>query len=200
MNSRIATMMTAVTLIVISTGCGATRNFLFGRGAQCGLCTKLGSCLPKPQFGNMMPAPCASGLCGSAPVAAPAYAPAFQAPQGVATAPSCGCQSYAGTSYPSDAYSSGTCGCGNAYDSYAPAVSDPYLSSGSVYDGGSIPYEGQVIGEPAYPPSSIPMESYPSGAYPSAPVTSEGWQARKIDTDGNKILWEEPLPSGAKAL
>ncbi|MGB7325698.1 MAG: hypothetical protein WBD31_12560 [Rubripirellula sp.] len=137
------------------------------------------------------------------PSYAPPFAPTYQAPQGVVAAPSCGCQQYADNSYPSDVYSSGTCGCGNTigdYNSnsygpsnYAPSVSDPYLSSGQVYDGGSIPYEGQVMGDSGYS-LGTPVESYPS-----SPIPTGQWNARKVDTDGNKILWEEPLPSGANA-
>ncbi|WP_222436145.1 hypothetical protein [Rubripirellula reticaptiva] len=140
-----------------------------------------------------MPSPCATGTCGLAPTVSPSYAPPFaptyQAPQSVVTAPPCGCQQYADNSCPSDVYSSGTCGCGNpigGYSSdsygpsnYAPSVSDPYLSS------------GQIMGDSGYS-LGAPVESYPS-----SPIPTGEWNARKIDTDGNQILWEEPLPSGA---
>ncbi len=198
MISRIASIMMVATFVVVTTGCSATKNFIFGRGARCGLCTTLGSCLPKPNFGNMMPAPCATGVCGAAPVAAPSYAPAF-APQTLAPAPTCGCPEYAGNPCPDNVYSSGTCGCGNHASEYAPAVNDPYLSSGNLYDNGSIPYEGQIIGQPEYP-QALPMNPNPSSVGPPMSGPSDGWQTRKFDSDGNKILWEEPLPSGAKGL
>ncbi|QDT06655.1 hypothetical protein K227x_50710 [Rubripirellula lacrimiformis] len=200
MNQRIATIMTAATLLMVSSGCGTIRNFMFGRGAQCGLCNKLGSCLPCGRFGNMAPA---AAPCQSAPLAAPAYAPTYapayapaaptcQAPaQGVVTAPPCGCQNYAGMEQSSDVYSSGMCGCGN---DYAPGVQDPYLQSSpymGTIQGGSTNYGEQIIGDTGYPQG--------------APVQPESnWQnrtqSRKFDTDGAKILYEDPIPSNAKPL
>lgn len=204
MNIRIGSIMMAATLIATSTGCGTMKNFLFGRGARCGLCSSLGSCLPTPKFGNMASAPCSTGLCPTGPVAAPAYAPApaYQSPvcnsAPIAGNP-CECENYADHSYGSEIYSSGTCGCGQhggeTYlgESYGPISSDPYLNSGQIIQG-SVPNYGQPI------PSGVtsPLTSYPQ-SYPTVPSQSDGFQARKFDSDGNKILWEEPLPAGARA-
>ncbi len=38
MNTRICSVIASVTLLTLSSGCGGTRNFLFGRGARCGMC------------------------------------------------------------------------------------------------------------------------------------------------------------------
>ncbi len=190
MNIRIGSVMMAATLIATSTGCGTMKNFLFGRGARCGLCSSLGSCLPTPKLGNMMSAPCSTGVCPSAPAAAPAYAPVFQSQ---APAP-CECESYGHNSYGPEVYSSGTCGCGQhggevyggeTYmgESYSPTVSDPYLGSNQIINSG-VPNYGQPIGGNSY---GQPMMQ-------GAPIQSDGFQARKFDADGNKILWEEPLP------
>lgn len=73
------------------------------------------------------------------------------------------------------------CGCGGVVDSYGPVVSDPYMSGEII--GGSQ----QIIGSPTYP-SNV------------APIQSDDFSARKFDSDGNRILWEEPLPSGSTAL
>lgn len=204
MNIRIGSIMMAATLIATSTGCGTMKNFLFGRGARCGLC----SSLPIPKFGNMASAPCSTGLCPSSPVAAPAYAPApaYQSPicnsAPIAGSP-CGCENYADHSHGSEIYSSGMCGCGQhggqSYgdetylgESYGPISSDPYLNSGQIIEG-SVPNYGQPIPNG----TSYPLNSTPQ-SYPIVPSQSDGFQARKVDSDGNKILWEEPLPSGAR--
>lgn len=189
MNTRILAVMTAVTLLSLSSGC-CMKNFVFGRGARCGLCNKMSSVIPRPQFGNTMQAP-----CGQTPyVSTPAYGPA--APQGVVTAPSCGCNNYAGNTYLPETYSGGTChscretyeqGCG--MEGYSSIVTDPYMSSGPVIEGSSVPYS-----QPGYP------QAYPDASYPVAPVPSDNFNARKFDSDGNRILWEEPLPSGSRAL
>ncbi len=112
---------------------------------------------------------------------------------------------------------------GNVHDPYLSGGS--YQDAGSYSGVPSDPYPGQVInGEvvvgPGYTPGMtegqvLPGNSYPSTTYPSnpAPVLQDNfdprpidnypgqsnYQSRKFDTDGNKILWEEPLPAGANA-
>ena len=54
MNTRIYTVIAIMTLMSFSTGCTGIKNFLFGRGARCGLCNLGGLA---PQFGNAMQAP-----------------------------------------------------------------------------------------------------------------------------------------------
>ncbi len=222
MNTRICSIIASVTLLIFSSGCGSTRNFLFGRGARCGLCNRASTPAPPPA----MQAP-----CGQTPYAAPAYgAPQCQTPayQGsVVTAPASGCgcngntgnvdggqayagnpcgscgdggQAYAGNSCGGCAdygmtYGGGECGgdCGNVVGGYGPVVTDPYTNGGIV--GGSVPYNGvvgeQVIGGQVYPGTS-------------APIQSDNFDARvnsqKFDSDGNRILWEQPLPQGTTAL
>lgn len=189
MNNRILSVMTVMTLVAISSGCCGMKNFMFGRGAKCGLCN-LGSCLPKPSFGNSMAAPCGT----PAPSYAPSYAPAptcQSQPAPIAAAPhaDCGCQNYAGNVYDGGVYSSG-CGCG--HEGYGPVSSDPYISAdpivgvpgSQVYDSGSV-YDGGFI---------------PNAPYSGGSVPADNFQSRRFDTDGNKILWEEPLPSGAQPL
>tara|TARA_R110002049_G_scaffold27321_2_gene94300 strand:+ start:538325 stop:538669 length:345 start_codon:yes stop_codon:yes gene_type:complete len=103
---------------------------------------------------------------------------------------SCGCNGYVdgGSATYGSAYG-GDCQC----QSYGGVVSDPYLSSGTVVPYGEQIIGEQILGEQIVGDQVIGGTSYPNG---SAPIQSE-WQARKFDTDGNKILWEEPLPPGA---
>ena len=53
MNNRICSVIAIMTLMSFSTGCTGIKNFLFGRGARCGL--RSGGLTP--QFGNAMQAP-----------------------------------------------------------------------------------------------------------------------------------------------
>lgn len=208
MNNRLCAVMTAMTLIICSTGCSGMKNFLFGRGARCGLCSSLGSRLPVPRFGNVMQAPLAAPSCQAPACQAPAYAPA-PAPA-YSSVPECGCNAYAGQSYSHDGYASGTCGsCGDSYvgtehqgyagydlgTSAAPIYSDPYLNSSSQLGPPPLGPGERIIGT-----QPIPQTSVPGRSYPTAPIQPDGFQARKFDSDGNKILWEEPLPSGTTAL
>ena len=86
----------------------------------------------------------------------------------------------------------GDCGC-NAPGHYGPnVVSDPYLSS--EYHG------GQVIGESVIGSPVVEGGVIGTPALPSVPVQTDDFTARKVDSDGNKILWEEPLPPGTTPL
>jgi hypothetical protein len=107
----------------------------------------------------------------------------------------CGCNDYAGNAYDGAVYSGrpcGTCGnlndcgCGGTVGGYGPAVNDPYMLGG-----------GQIIGEQVIGGQVIGGQAYPS---PTAPIQSDDFSARKFDSDGNRILWEEPLPAGAASL
>ena len=122
--------------------------------------------------------------CGPAPCQSQPYGPA---PQSVVTAPpaSCGCNSYAGHSYGSTCYDCGygsthvpsaSCNCGGTIDAYGGVVTDPYLSGGQIVG-------DTVVGGQSYPPAGVPVQS-------------DNFDARKFDTDGNRITWEEPLPQG----
>ena len=145
MNTRICSVIAIMTLVTFSSGCAGIKNFLFGRGARCGLCS--GGSLA-PQFGNAMQAPNPAGPC--------------QQPAGcngqVSSAQPCGgCGSTA----------MNHSGCGNY------GVADPY-QSGQV-----IPQNGQMMGG-----AGVPMQT-------------DGFNARKFDTDGSRILWEEPAGSNS---
>ena len=184
MNNRIFPVIAVVTLMALSSGCSGMRNFLFGRGARCGLCNTLSNVTP--QFGNTMQAP---------------YGQQTYAPQSAAPSRGCGLTRLFGRGQANAAPTCGPCGeghvmqygdcgcgnvCGNSCGggTYGGVVTDPYMS-GQVIDG-SMPYEGQIVGESTYPGSA-------------APIQSDDFSARKFDSDGNRILWEEPLPPGVTA-
>ena len=98
----------------------------------------------------------------------------------------------------------GNCGCSAVADSYGPVVSDPY-QPGQVVEGGHVmsePIMGQpMMGQPIMGEQimggSVGSQPY---ATPGAPIQEDDFSARKFDADGNRILWEEPLPEGTTAL
>ena len=98
----------------------------------------------------------------------------------------------------------GDCGCNGGSRNHG-VPHDPYLSGGS--HGNVGPYDGQIIDQQIVgdqvigsqvpgnatimpPNSSDNFQPRPSGSYP----------ANKFDADGNKILWEQPLPGGTTSL
>ena len=69
--------------------------------------------------------------------------------------------------------------------------------SGQIYDGGQV-LPGTAVPGTVVPPTGSPV--LPDGFQPrTQSVYPQGYEARKFDKDGNKILWEEPLPAGANA-
>lgn len=195
MNNRVVTVVLAAMLVTLSSGCcSSMSNLWFGRGARCGLCNTLSSNVPR--FGNCLKLPCREKQCASpAPQCSTPYqsVPYQSAPyQGVqqppqwkspayssAPASDCGCNNYAGIVNEGSSYGSsygGDCNGQCGVEGYGNTVHDPYLSGDSIPLGG-----GQGV------PGNF------------APIESDDFQSRKFDTDGNKILWEEPLPSGTVA-
>lgn len=244
MNTRICSVIASVTLLTLSSGCGGTRNFLFGRGARCGAC-RPGVTAPAytsaPTYGPTQPV-VTTPNAGVGPVGPyqPRWRlfgrqPRYQTP--VATAPTggCGCNGYQGdicgghayadncccgdhgVTYGGDCHCGGGCGgcggcaggggcggCGGGRgcggyggfaDGYGQVVTDPYLQGDIV--GGTMPYNGQIISDPAVGGQVIGGQGYPSSP---APIQSDNFNARKFDSDGNRILWEEPLPQGTTSL
>ena len=212
MNIRLLGLVATVTLLSAASGCCGVKNLMFGRGARCGLCQRTSSPLaaPAPPYAPQVPCrtqPYAPPAPYTPPVAHPpaAYAPSPCTPaaptctQPIVTAPTtgCGCNGYAcggevayGSSY------CGECQCGI----HGGVVHDPYLSSGTV-----VPYDGQIVGETVLDGEVYGGTVYPGTSYPGTgtPIGEGPWtprvESQKVDADGNKILWEEPLPPGATA-
>lgn len=112
MNRRIFSVLTTVTLILLSTGCSGMRDFMFGRGARCGLCNRSN------------PQPPAAFPYGPPPAAPPMAAPGC-----------CGCNGYPAAghnSYVGSGYVGGDCGCG-VTSGYGTVV-DPYLGATTIDD------------------------------------------------------------------
>ena len=134
MNNRIFTVALIATIVSLSSGCSGMRNFMFGRGARCGLCNRgAAPAAPAPQFGNTMQAPCGPPACNQ-PYAAPAQN----------CCPDPYVQPYASGGYSCGSCgspSAGDCGCGYGYV-------DPYtnsIPSGAV----GVPSTGQPMGNVA---------------------------------------------------
>ncbi|MCC9640770.1 hypothetical protein LOC71_00670 [Rhodopirellula sp. JC740] len=197
MTIRTLTLLTLVTVSVASTGCSGMRNFFFGRGANCGLCNRVGAIgravnpfapPPPPSAGG-----CNTGSCGlfnrgqavvPPPVVpqqpvytpAPAYVP-YAAPQASAgTCTTCPpVQPYVGD------------GCGGEYMSsssgYYEGTVDPYLGSGTIGYGetivpGSYSDQGVIQGD-SFGPRVM---------------------SNRYDIHGDEIIHADPLPPGAQLV
>ena len=165
MNARIFSVVMAVTLVSLSSGCSGMRNFLFGRGARCGLCQRLsdaGNALnplaPAPYTPSAGPGWRGEPVCG------------YEGPTCGYEGPVCGyeaprCGSCVGSGYLGRRYS-----WGDQVDSGYGSVRDPYLN-GQYLPGPVLPYDGQIIqgpvvsdewnprdGEVVQPPSAAPSD------------------------------------------
>lgn len=176
-NRMILVVMTA-TLISTSTGCGPIRNFLFGRGAGCGLCNRLAA--PAPFLRGPAAVP-AAPTCNTPTYIQPGYA----APQ-----TDCGC--------PTPCQSADVCGNASGYG--------PVYQPGEVISGyGADPYNVAPVPGAIYPSTIVPGYSDDFGprssVIGSGTVTSQypNWsgQGYRTDKHGDRIIHEDPLPPGA---
>ena len=171
MNIRICSFVAVMTLVSITSGCSGMKNFLFGRGARCGLCNSNSGGMPAPQFGNAMQAPCGGPQCGQPNMGQPFANQPYMGPQH-----GCGSEHYQPAPYNQGGYSCGTCGAPSGGDCGC-SYSDPYMS-------------GEVMGVPNG------AVGYPAGVPTMAPIQTDDFSARKFDNDGNRIIWEEPSYGG----
>jgi hypothetical protein len=163
------------------------------------------SCQPAPSRAPIWQAPQAHAPQWQAPSMP---APQWQGPSSVAS--DCPCQGSAGQwgSDHSAAYG-GDCNCGGGAEGFASSGEsfDPYMSADGGHSVGmpGEPYPGQVInGEVVVAPGTMGTESMPGDNFaprqPSGfPPGSGNIQSRRFDTDGNQILFEEPLPPGIRS-
>ncbi|KAA5540715.1 hypothetical protein FYK55_20210 [Roseiconus nitratireducens] len=169
MNNRMMTVLMAALLVSASTGCTSMKNFLFGRGARCGLCNRVS--LPTAPF-----------LPRAAPAPPTCNTPTYVQPNYGGPQTGCGC---------SPAPCNNSCNTGSGY---GPAPTNNCYRND--------PYQGGVCG------SGTVMEGQPiyGENWQPAPTTPEGYRANygdpydtgyKVDSDGARILHEEPLPPGA---
>ena len=171
---RILSHLALLTILLATTGCGVTRSCLFGRGASCGLCNRVGAIgnALNPLSNNTRP-----------------YNPAP-----VSTAPTCGTPACGTPTCGSTPYAVGMpadCGCQGTVDPYLGGNVDPYLSSGYY------PAETVVPGTQTILPGTTgyPIDSYGTGSSWQPRV-----QSRRVDMHGDMILHEDPLPPGAQLV
>lgn len=85
-------------------------------------------------------------------------------------------------------------------ESYGGVINDPYLTGQVVGDGvmmgnGGIISNGTVIDGQIIGGSSMPGTVMPDNFVP-ADMNSQGYRSNRVDTDGARIISEEPLPPG----
>ncbi|MEM8913947.1 MAG: hypothetical protein AAGC97_19475, partial [Planctomycetota bacterium] len=192
MVNRKITFVTLAFLAMVSTGCTGGRSCLFGRGARCGLCSRVGAIggAVNP-FRRNNPAPPACNV-PYASVAPPAYAPQ-------AHAPACNQPVYGGPMV------AGDCGCGPAYGGYTMGM--PAEPSCESCQGGSTVYHGvdPYLGTSSYGAPVMGNEMILDGGYGTSGIMSDDFQprqygARKVDAQGDVIVREDPLPPGARVM
>lgn len=199
MSIRNLTLVMLVLVTGSSTGCGGMKNFLFGRGARCGLANRVGAVgnalnplAPAPGI-NQAPGFAQSGGCGTPSGCglfsrnnAPAYAPPV-AYAGPTCNESCVGSGYVDGGYIDGGYingghsmgTAGACESCNSYGGhYEGVVSDPYL--GNPVNGYSDGYSGGYQGDNFYDRNS--------------------YQSRRFDSRGDEIISESPLPPGAQII
>jgi len=168
---------------VCSTGCSGMRNFFFGRGARCGLCSRLGTA--GQALNPLAPSPTTRAPCGAAP-----YAPAapYAAAPAYAPAPTCG---MGGGAPGPMAYGGNACGSGisGGYSVGMPADcgcgSESYPSGANYYGGSDYVTPGY---ETVVPNGVIEGDNFQNRAY----------GARRYDSQGDWIVQEEQVPPGVR--
>jgi hypothetical protein len=140
MNVRLVALIATVTIVTTSGGCSGMRNFLFGRGAACGVCPSQGPNmgLPGPELGCGMEPGCGyEPGCGHEPVRRR------------------GCGLFGG----GVCNGSDSCSCSgshgfapNPYGAYSGGVNDPYAMEGEVIGSEMIGgpyngYPGTIVGD-----------------------------------------------------
>lgn len=205
MTIRSLTLVALVTVLSSSSGCSGMKNFMFGRGASCGLCNRaraIGTAI-NPLAAAPTPAPAAPGCrlpgCGlfgrnqtpgyapptayapapmCAPTYAPSYNPSYAEGQGGYAAPGYYDGECADPGY--SAAMPGDCGCGTACGGTCGSANN----GGGAYEGGVVdPYLG-------------------NGGYSGGNVMqgdgfqSRNYGARRFDDQGDRIISQDPMPSG----
>ncbi len=212
MTIRSLTLVALVTVLGSSSGCSGMKNFLFGRGASCGLCNRaraIGTAInplaaapaPRPMgappapgcriprcglFGrNQTPTHAPPAACAPAPTCAPSYGPSYGGGQGGYAGPS-----YANGDCVSEGYSAampGDCGCGTSCGGNCGAY-----NGGVMYDRGVVdPYLGSGATNGGYQGGEV--------------IQGDGFQARsygarRFDDQGDQIISEDPMPAGIEYL
>ncbi len=170
MNNRFILVVMTAAVVTTTSGCTPFRNFFFGRGAECGLCNRLSTPLRR-----QAPPAAAQPTCNQPLAAQPRYVPQ----------PSVyGCNP--------NPCATGYVPAGQTMRAY-PA--DPYCCGTGYAAGGIVDGQGYV-------------QPY-SGVWQPAPTDAQGYRTNymgypdvgyRVDEDGNRIVYEDPLPPGARAV
>ncbi len=165
MNNRICAVIATATLLTLLSGCSGLRNRLFGRGARCGLCSRLSgptsaSCGPapcepqQPCNQNAAPAPYTSaGQCGSC-------GQTYGAADGLAYGGGCGCNQSAADPYLST-WSNGSTPYDGQIINYGVTGDGVVVGNGTTYSDGFVPridaQGNQILGEQPLPAGGVPV-------------------------------------------
>ena len=162
MNNRIFLVVMTIAVLSTSTGCGVFRNFLFGRGAKCGLCNRLKAPAQKLGPAAVPAAPTCNTPTYVQPQVPQAHCGCNPNPCGQAAT----CDPYLSQGYDCGAIGSGTVlggtpiyGYGDnfqprAYQSYMPAI-----EQGIVGQGYKVDKDGaRIIHEDPLPPGAMAVQ------------------------------------------
>jgi hypothetical protein len=183
MNVQLVATLATVLIVATSGGCSGMRNFLFGRGAACGICPNQGPAygVPGPELGcGMEPG------CGYEPGCGHELGCGYETPG--AHRPFAGVRRGCGLFGGGLCNGSSSCNCGsrgltpsaNPYGAFSGVVNDPYGFGGEVIG-------SEMIGGP--------YNGYPSVVYPGTVVDDNfdsrdsriirGESVRPVPTPGN---------------
>lgn len=166
MNVRLVAIIATVTIVTTSAGCSGMRNFLFGRGAACGVCPSQGPAfgLPAPELGCGLEPGCGYELgCGHEP---PRHGRMLR-----------GCGLFGGGT----CSGSDSCGCGSGSHGFAPGAYGAH--SGVMNDPYAI--EGVVIGSEMI---GGPYNGYPGAVSPGTVIGDN------FGTRGGQVMSVDPTP------
>lgn len=186
MVKKILTLVTLASIVTSAIGCAGPSRCLFGRGARCGLCSKIGAINPFSGPAAYAPAPYAVAPCETCP-SGPVYAqgPMIGGPSIGHSMGSAPCE----TCHESGGYAVGMGG--EATCGYEGGViyGDSMHGGGTVYGGSSDPYLNG---------SSIPFQPSNQGMQGMQSMPGDNFNARRFDSSGDRIISQDPLPPGAQ--
>ncbi len=221
MTIRSLTLVALVMVMGSSSGCCGMKNFMFGRGARCGLCNRaraIGTAI-NPLAAAPAPAPTAAaapgcrlpgcGLFGRNQ--APNYAPTYAPPTAYAPAPACApnyapnygnCQGgYAAPGYAAPNYAHDGCA-SEGYSSAMPSDCGCGVSCGgncgSSYQGG-VMYDGSGV-DPYLGSGAVNGGYQGGGSMQGDGFQPRNYRANRYDEQGDRIISEDPMPSGIEYL
>ncbi len=207
MNTRIFSVVLFTTLLTVSSGCCNMSKMFFGRGARCGLCRSGNTAVAAPAtYAAPQPymQPVATAPVQQVPMQTPAPMQTVAPYQGQVTyqgqSPCCNpmpCQGYPCQSQPAPQQPRKSCFLKDwfshkrqpAPQQYAPSMAYQNAPCYSCYGSDSM-------GDCGCGTTSIGADPYTmqSGQIieNGTVIQGDGFSARRFDTDGAQIIWEQP--------